>query len=55
VGKGGVVRDSGLHAQVLEETKKFCRSLEWEIGGEMQSPLLGPKGNKEFLLYIRRE
>jgi len=55
VGKGGVVRDSGLHTQVLEEIKEFCRGLGWDIGGEMESPLLGPKGNKEFLLYIRRE
>lgn len=54
VGKGGVVRDSALHDLVVRDLKNFCRGLGWEIVGHIPSPLLGPRGNKEFLLYLRR-
>ena len=54
VGKGGVVRDPALHQQVLMRIKAFSESIGWEVRGEMESPLLGPKGNREFLLYLVR-
>jgi 23S rRNA (cytidine1920-2'-O)/16S rRNA (cytidine1409-2'-O)-methyltransferase len=53
VGKGGVVRDAALHEEVLEKIKEFCAGMGWGVRGEMESPLLGPKGNKEFLLYLQ--
>lgn len=53
VGKGGVVRDPDLHREVVERIKEFCAEMGWGVRGEMQSPLLGPKGNKEFLLYLQ--
>lgn len=53
VGKGGVVRDSDLHGEVVERIKEFCAGMGWRVRGEMESPLLGPKGNKEFLLYLQ--
>jgi 23S rRNA (cytidine1920-2'-O)/16S rRNA (cytidine1409-2'-O)-methyltransferase len=53
VGKGGVVRDPDLHGEVVERIKEFCARMGWGVRGEMQSPLLGPKGNKEFLLYLQ--
>ncbi|MDD5204731.1 MAG: hypothetical protein PHS17_04885 [Desulfobacterales bacterium] len=53
VGKGGVVRDPDLHGEVVERIKEFCAGMGWRVRGEMQSPLLGPKGNKEFLLYLQ--
>ncbi len=54
VGKGGVVRDPALHEEVMENLILFFKSLRWEVAGQMASPLLGPKGNKEFLVHLRR-
>jgi 23S rRNA (cytidine1920-2'-O)/16S rRNA (cytidine1409-2'-O)-methyltransferase len=54
VGKGGVVRDPVLHAEVVETLK--ARADEWQVDvlGVVESPLLGPKGNREFLLYLQK-
>ena len=54
VGKGGVVRDPLLHQEVLNSLCAFFSELGWKIDGQMSSPLLGPKGNKEFLVYLTR-
>ena len=54
VGKGGVVRDPSLHQQVVNELTEFSENHGWSVRGSMDSPLLGPKGNKEFLIYLRR-
>ncbi|MBX3010715.1 MAG: TlyA family RNA methyltransferase [Caldilineaceae bacterium] len=54
VGKGGVVRDSRVHQHVLEATFDFAQSLGLAIGGLEPSPLLGPAGNVEFLLWCQR-
>ncbi len=54
VGKGGVVRDSTLHNKVIMDLEGFFRDQGWEVIGHIPSPLLGPKGNKEFLTYLRR-
>lgn len=54
VGKGGVVRDPSLHEEVIEELSRFFEGLEWTVAGQMASPLLGPKGNREFLVYLKR-
>jgi 23S rRNA (cytidine1920-2'-O)/16S rRNA (cytidine1409-2'-O)-methyltransferase len=54
VGKGGVVRDPTLHEEVMENLLLFFKSLRWDVAGRMASPLLGPKGNKEFLVHLRR-
>jgi 23S rRNA (cytidine1920-2'-O)/16S rRNA (cytidine1409-2'-O)-methyltransferase len=53
VGKGGVVRSADDHARVIEEIKAFGIGLGYEIGGVTESPLLGPKGNREFLIYLK--
>lgn len=55
VGKGGVVRDPALHQQVIQELSVFFANANWQMQGLMQSPILGPKGNKEFLIYLRRQ
>jgi 23S rRNA (cytidine1920-2'-O)/16S rRNA (cytidine1409-2'-O)-methyltransferase len=52
VGKGGVVRDPELHERVLSELNRFFESLGWSVSGCIASPILGPKGNKEFLIYL---
>lgn len=54
VGKGGVVRDPALHEEVMENLSLFFKSLGWKVAGKIASPVLGPKGNKEFLVYLRR-
>jgi 23S rRNA (cytidine1920-2'-O)/16S rRNA (cytidine1409-2'-O)-methyltransferase len=54
VGKGGVVRDPALHEEVIEELVRFFEKEGWDVAGQMPSPVLGPKGNKEFLVYLVR-
>lgn len=52
VGKGGVVRDSALHDEVIQEIENFCKTLGLHSRGVTPSPILGPKGNKEFLIHL---
>ncbi len=52
VGKGGVVRDPEQHKAVVEGIKTFARSLRLTCHGEFLSPVIGPKGNREFFLYL---
>jgi 23S rRNA (cytidine1920-2'-O)/16S rRNA (cytidine1409-2'-O)-methyltransferase len=55
VGKGGVVRDPDLHAAVCARIRSWLESLPgWSVLGIVESPILGPKGNKEFLIAARR-
>jgi 23S rRNA (cytidine1920-2'-O)/16S rRNA (cytidine1409-2'-O)-methyltransferase len=54
VGKGGVVRDARLHREVVDSIRSFCSDLGWTVRGHIPSPVLGPKGNQEFLLYLSR-
>lgn len=54
VGKGGVVRDPALHAEVVEKLSAQAHEWQVEILGVIESPLLGPKGNKEFLLFLQK-
>lgn len=54
VGKGGVVRDPRRHQEVLENLSVFFKNLDWTVQGTLPSPLLGPKGNREFLMYLTR-
>jgi 23S rRNA (cytidine1920-2'-O)/16S rRNA (cytidine1409-2'-O)-methyltransferase len=49
VGKGGVVRDPGVHRAVLERVVGMAAELELGLLGLMVSPLRGPAGNVEFL------
>ncbi len=55
VGKGGVVRDRGVHAQVLRKVLASAQAEQLYPVGLIQSPLKGPKGNLEFLVYLIRE
>jgi 23S rRNA (cytidine1920-2'-O)/16S rRNA (cytidine1409-2'-O)-methyltransferase len=50
VGKGGVVRDPGVHQRVCDEAAEWVRSKGWEVLGIEKSPITGPEGNVEFLL-----
>jgi len=52
VGKGGVVRDNMVHRQVLSEVTTFAGQLGFSVLGLVASPITGPAGNYEFLLYL---
>jgi 23S rRNA (cytidine1920-2'-O)/16S rRNA (cytidine1409-2'-O)-methyltransferase len=54
VGKHGVVRDPGLHRQVMQDMEAFFDHLGLQVQGTMESPLTGPAGNREFFIYARR-
>lgn len=48
----GVIRDPAVHRAVLEEVLGFAVQEGFEVGGLIRSPLLGPKGNSEFLAWL---
>jgi 23S rRNA (cytidine1920-2'-O)/16S rRNA (cytidine1409-2'-O)-methyltransferase len=52
VGKGGIVKDPKLHHDVLDRLNIFCNKLKLTVMGVTPSPILGAKGNKEFLMLI---
>ena len=55
VGKGGVVRDPAVHREVCERAAGWVAAQPgWTVVGVVESPVLGPQGNREFLLYARR-
>jgi 23S rRNA (cytidine1920-2'-O)/16S rRNA (cytidine1409-2'-O)-methyltransferase len=54
VGKGGVVRDAAIHADVLQRVLSWANAHGLTPLGVMQSPLTGPAGNVEFLAHLRR-
>ncbi len=52
----GVITDPAIHARVLRQLQEFAGArtcLRW--GGETPSPLLGPAGNKEFLILLEKD
>lgn len=55
VGKGGVVRDPHQHEQVLVRIKDLAAELGCRVLGVCDSPVLGPKGNREFLIHLLME
>lgn len=48
----GVIRDAGIHRRVLSEVFERCHAEGFGVAGLIRSPILGPKGNTEFLLYL---
>lgn len=52
VGKGGVVRDSAIHERVIMEIVDFSREMGFTIAGLTVSPIKGPAGNVEFLIWL---
>ena len=55
VGKGGVVRDPAMHAQVLRAAIASAAENGLAPQALLRSPLQGPKGNIEFLLWCRAD
>jgi 23S rRNA (cytidine1920-2'-O)/16S rRNA (cytidine1409-2'-O)-methyltransferase len=54
VGKGGIVRDPAQHREVVSRLGHFAGELGYAVAGEIPSPISGAKGNREFLMYLRR-
>ena len=54
VGKKGVVRDAAVHEQVIRTVLDFMPSIGFSVQGLDYSPITGPEGNIEFLLYMRK-
>jgi 23S rRNA (cytidine1920-2'-O)/16S rRNA (cytidine1409-2'-O)-methyltransferase len=55
IAKGGVVRDAGVHRRVCHEIEAWWAGLPgWQVIGTEPSPILGPEGNREFLIAARR-
>ncbi len=55
VGKGGVVRDPALHREVCDAIAAWLAARpDWHVEGVTESPIRGPEGNTEFLIYARR-
>jgi 23S rRNA (cytidine1920-2'-O)/16S rRNA (cytidine1409-2'-O)-methyltransferase len=55
VGKRGVVHDSLLQQDAVEKVREAAKGLGLASAGVVASPILGAKGNREFLLYLRAE
>jgi 23S rRNA (cytidine1920-2'-O)/16S rRNA (cytidine1409-2'-O)-methyltransferase len=55
VEKHGVVRNPDLHKKIIEEIKVFCMGLGLSVIGVCESPLMGPKGNREFFIYLSKQ
>lgn len=52
VGKGGVVRDPAVHAQVIRDILSFARDCGLNPASLTRSPITGPAGNVEFLVLF---
>ena len=55
VGKKGVVKDIRVHREVIEKIYDFCVSLGFSVQGLDYSPIKGPQGNIEYLIYLKKD
>ena len=52
IAKGGVVRDPELHREAVDKITAFGEAAGLKTKGVVESPIRGPKGNIEFLIYL---
>ncbi len=52
VGRKGVVRDAGVHRDVLEQIVRYVLQIGFAVRDVSYSPIRGPEGNIEYLLYV---
>lgn len=55
VGKKGVVRDKKVHEEVIETIVSYARAIGFKTRALSFSPIKGPEGNIEYLLYITKD
>jgi 23S rRNA (cytidine1920-2'-O)/16S rRNA (cytidine1409-2'-O)-methyltransferase len=53
VGKGGVVKDEKIRLSVIDRIKKKSEEIGFNVIGTTTSPIKGPKGNVEYLIYLK--
>lgn len=53
MGKKGVVRDAGIHLEVLEHFLEHARQADFSVKDITFSPIKGPEGNIEYLGYLQ--
>ncbi len=53
IGKGGIISDPAVHADVRARISEFLRDQGWQVTGETASPIPGGDGNREFLIAAR--
>lgn len=53
VGKGGVVRDSALRKKIVDDLSVFFSESGLLVCGTTESPIKGPKGNREVFIYLK--
>ena len=54
MGKKGVVRDKAVHQEVIDKIQQFALENGYSVLGLTFSPVKGPEGNIEYLLYLER-
>jgi len=54
VQRGGVVKDSKVHQEVIDKIKLLARDLGLEVKGLITSPIKGPAGNIEYFIYLEK-
>lgn len=54
VGKNGVVRDKAVHSEVIRKIYDYCLENGFSVLGLDYSPIKGPEGNIEYLIYIKK-
>ena len=55
VGKKGVVRDKSVHMEVIYQVLSYGLQIGFEYQGLSYSPIKGPEGNIEYLLYLKNK
>ncbi len=54
VEKGGIIKNSGVHNFIINDLKNFFIKIGLNFISVIPSPILGPKGNKEFFIYLKK-
>lgn len=52
IGKGGVIKDTKIKKDVIRNLKDFFKDKGYRVNGIVPSPVLGPKGNEEFIISL---
>lgn len=55
VGKGGVVKDRQQHAVIIQDLENYFKNIGLICGPVVPSPILGPKGNQEFIILLNQD
>jgi 23S rRNA (cytidine1920-2'-O)/16S rRNA (cytidine1409-2'-O)-methyltransferase len=56
VGKGGVVRDAQVHQNIINDIECWIKDeVKMSLLGVTESPILGPSGNKEFVIVATKK